>query len=186
MKRGTNSAEPARTRKVRQRRARVRASGPHHPRMSRRLVNDTQSEAARAVPSTASGNPFQEDENDFRSGIKTKFALLSVALVIVAWFLITGEEFGGWEAPPVSAWALNIAAATPLLALVRFRDPRAREATVTLGFEMQFLSGLYLYFAVVGMLSGVGTWWAEIPAAVFSSAVFVGIWYTNWRARARS
>ncbi|MDT9697172.1 hypothetical protein RMT89_14795 [Streptomyces sp. P17] len=143
----------------------------------------SQNESSTADPGLSPA--AREDEDAFRSGQKVRMALVAVAVVILLWFLSSDEEPGGWRVPALQAWALNIAAATPLLALVRFRNPRAREETVTLEFELKFLSGLYALFAIVDIFSGTGTQWGALPALVFGVAVYAGIWYTNKQARAR-
>ncbi|MYS92623.1 MULTISPECIES: hypothetical protein [Streptomyces] len=108
-----------------------------------------------------------------------------MAAVIILWFLSSDEQLGGWRVPTLQAWALDLAAATPLLALIRFPGRQAREETATLEFELKLLSGLYAFFAVVDIFDDTGAPLAALPAVLFGVAVFAGIWYTNRQARTR-
>jgi hypothetical protein len=113
-----------------------------------------------------------------------RYALVAVLAFTLMWFLpaLRNATLAGWEVP-MPTWWTDIAALTPLLALIRFRDPADRESGVTVESDLKILGGLYLFMAVAGAVRE--ELWLLLPAMVFSSAVFAGIWYTNRQARAR-
>ncbi|MEU6255548.1 hypothetical protein [Streptomyces sp. NPDC047043] len=126
----------------------------------------------------------EEDERFFKLAVRMRYVLVAVAAFTLLWFLpaFRGATLAGWEIP-MPTWWTDIAAITPLLALVLFREPAARRSGVTVEFDLRIISGLYLFMAVAGAVNeGI---WLLLPAIVFSTAVFAGIWYTNRQARIR-
>ncbi|MFJ6081605.1 hypothetical protein ACIQI8_09385 [Streptomyces sp. NPDC092369] len=139
--------------------------------------------AATAVADTDQ-DTARQDERVLKLATMMRYALVAVLAFTLVWFLpaLRNATVAGWEVP-MPTWWTDIAALTPLLALIRFRDPADRESGVTVEFDLKVLGSLYLFMAVAGAVrEGL---WLLLPAMVFSFAVFAGIWYTNRRARAR-
>jgi hypothetical protein len=126
----------------------------------------------------------QEDDRLFRLAARLRYGLLAVAVAMLMWFLVSwgGEKTWGVELA-VPTWPVDIAALTPLLALIRFWKPEARAEGVTMESDLKIFSGLYLFMSLpLAAFDGRRQLW---PAVLFSLAVYVGIWYSNRRARAR-
>ncbi|MFE2277930.1 hypothetical protein ACFXAE_11865 [Streptomyces sp. NPDC059454] len=70
-----------------------------------------------------------------------------------------------------------MAALTPLLVLLRYRDAERRRSVFQLETHLKFFSGFYLVYALpFALLDGRWQLW---PAVLFSFSVFIGIRYTN-------
>ncbi|MFJ3231522.1 hypothetical protein [Streptomyces sp. NPDC086787] len=182
VKREASSPDSARARKARRVQGRARSSGPHHPHLSNRNPQEQQAICPPATVAANRGAPDREEaERLFKLAARLRYALLAVAVVMLIWFLVSlsGEKTWGVElATPT--WPLDLAALTPLVALVRFRNPKDREEGVTLESDLRILSGLYLFMALsFALLDGQWQLW---PAVAFSSFVYAGIWYTNKQA----
>jgi hypothetical protein len=186
VKREADSTDSARIREARRAaQGRTRSSGPHHPRLPVRAPREEeQSRSSEADGSGGSSAGQQESERLFRLAARLRYVLLAVALVMLAWFLGSlrgGKTWGVELATPT--WPMDIAALSPLLALIRFWNPEARAEGVTLESDLKIFGGLYLFMSLTpAVFDGRWQLW---PAVLFSLAVYVGIWYTNWQARAR-
>ncbi|MEY2248626.1 hypothetical protein AB8A21_37870 [Streptomyces sp. BF23-18] len=183
MKREGDSTQSARVRKARRAQGRMRSSGPQHPRLPARTPRG---EEPSGSPDSFGGSSTGQREDDrlFRLAARLRYGLLAVAIAMLVWFLVSlgGEKTWGVElAAPT--WPVDIAALTPLLALIPFWKPEARAAGVTTESDLKIFSGLYLFMSLpLAALDGRRQLW---PAVLFSLAVYVGIWYTNRQARAR-
>ena len=126
----------------------------------------------------------QSDEEIFKLATRLRYVLVAVLVLTLLWFLpaLRDATLWGWQVP-MPTWWTDLAALTPLLALLRFRNPEGRHSGVTVESDLQIVSGLYLFMAVVAALSE--GFLLLLPAMVFSVAVFAGIWYTNRQARTR-
>jgi hypothetical protein len=116
-----------------------------------------------------------------RLAARVRYALLAIALVMTLWFIVAlqGRKTGGGDLP-VPTWALDAAALSPLLVLIRFWKPEIRKQSDTLEFDLRVLSGLYFFMAVLG--AALGGYWQLWPGVGLGAAVHLGIWYTNRRA----
>lgn len=152
--------------------------------MLRRLPGEGTASAAVGVADTDQDAARQEDERAFKLATRMRYALVAVLVFTLAWFLpaLRNATLAGREIP-MPTWWTDIAALTPLLALIRFRNPADRDSGVTVESDLKILGGLYLFMAVVGAVSE--GFWLLLPAMVFSAAVWAGIWYTNRQARTR-
>ncbi|MFJ4786752.1 hypothetical protein [Streptomyces sp. NPDC088794] len=97
------------------------------------------------------------------------------------WFIVAlqGRKTAGVDLP-VPTWALDAAALSPLLVLIRFWKPEIRKQSDTLEFDLRVLSGLYFLMAFLG--AALGAYWQLWPGVGLGAAVHAGIWYTNRRA----
>lgn len=167
------------------RQERVRATGQQHPRLSSRAVRSARS-AQQAAPATSPlSSPDSDDGEEFRRGDLYRYALLAVcmlAFVRVALSMAT-EEIRGEALLPLPTWEWDVAALTPLLVLIRYRDAALRGRVTQLESHLRFFSGFYLFYALP--FAALDGRWQLWPAVAFSAIVYVGIWYTNRQARAR-
>ncbi|MFE6481555.1 hypothetical protein ACFVGN_01240 [Streptomyces sp. NPDC057757] len=107
--------------------------------------------------------------------------LLAIALVMLMWFIVVMRDDKTWGLElPMPTWALDLAALSPLLVLIRFWSPETRRKSDTLEFDLRVISGLYFLMALLGAALGR---YAQLWLGVaISAAVHAGIWYTNRRA----
>ncbi|MFE9763209.1 hypothetical protein ACFYPC_01535 [Streptomyces sp. NPDC005808] len=111
-----------------------------------------------------------------------RYVLLALALVMLLWFIVAMQSHKTWGLElPMPTWALDIAALSPLLVLMRFWNPETRRKSDTLEFDLRVISGLYFLMALLG--AALGGYWQLWPGVVISAAVHAGIWYSNTRAR---
>ena len=112
---------------------------------------------------------------------RVRYVLLAILLVMVLWFMVALQDrkTAGIDLP-VPTWALDVAALSPLLVLVRFWKPEIRKKSDTLEFDVRVISGLYFVMAFLG--AALGGYWQLWPGVAISVAVHAGLWYTNWRA----
>ncbi|MFI9616971.1 hypothetical protein ACIHCM_35785 [Streptomyces sp. NPDC052023] len=103
---------------------------------------------------------------------------------MLLWFMVALQNSKpGVPELPMPTWALDVAALSPLLVLIRFWNPETRARSGILEFDLRVFSGLYFLMAVFGVAGGgYRQLW---PAVAISVAVHVGIWYSNRRAGGR-
>ena len=123
-----------------------------------------------------------EDEKLIRLAAQARYVLLAIALVMLLWFIVALQDRDAWGPEmPMPTWALDIAALSPLLVLIRFWSPETRKRSNTLEFDLRVFSGLYFLMAILG--AALGGYWQLWPGVVVSVAVHAGIWYSNRQAR---
>lgn len=183
VKRKVGLTESARTRQVRQAQERARAVVSQPPGQATNPSPGAEAhQATDAFGSGAHDASGPSDEKLLRGAARARSALLAVALVMLLWYIVAlkGSKTWGPELP-VPTWALDVAALSPLVVLIRFWRPEARERSDTLEFDLKVFSGLYFFMSVLGAV--LGGYWQLYPAIAISVGVHVGIWYTNRRVR---
>lgn len=173
----------ARTRQVRQAQERAGAVVDQPPGQGTRPSHGAEAHQATDVfGSGAHDTSGPTDAKLLRAASRARFALLAVALVMLLWFMVAlkGSQTWGPELP-VPTWALDVAALSPLVVLIRFWRPEARERSDTLEFDLKVFSGLYFLMSSLGAV--LGGYWQLYPAIAISVGVHMGIWYTNRRVR---
>jgi hypothetical protein len=110
-----------------------------------------------------------------------RYVLLAIALAMLLWFIVALREHEVWGLEvPMPTWALDIAALSPLLVLIRFWNPELRKESDTREFDLRVISGLYFLMAILG--AALGGYWQLWPGVAISIAVHAGVSYTNRRA----
>lgn len=180
--REVDATDSARARKARQIRGHVRSLRPHHPRPPARPPGEEEPGVHPEVGSSGGNAAEQKGERLFRLAARLRYALLAIALVMLMWFLVSLRGNKTWGVDLTApVWSMDVAALTPLLALIRFWNRTTRAEGVTLESDLKIFSGLYLLMSLLpAVLDGRWQLW---PGVLFSLAVYVGIWYTNWQAR---
>ncbi|MFJ2829043.1 hypothetical protein ACIPC1_15940 [Streptomyces sp. NPDC087263] len=111
-----------------------------------------------------------------------RYVLLAIALVMLLWFIVAMQNHTTWGLElPMPTWALDIAALSPLLVLIRFWNAEIRRKSDTLEFDLRVISGLYFLMALLG--AALGGYWQLWSGVAISAAVHAGIWYTTRRTR---
>jgi len=175
-KRKTGLTKSARTQQARraQERGRTSAVQDSHPR-------GAEGRSGTGVFGSVVPAPGPEVERYQRLAARVRYVLLAILLVMVLWFMVALQDrkTAGIDLP-VPTWALDVAALSPLLVLVRFWKPEIRKKSDTLEFDVRVISGLYFVMAFLG--AALGGYWQLWPGVAISVAVHAGLWYTNWRA----
>jgi hypothetical protein len=123
-----------------------------------------------------------EDDRVVRLAAPVRYALLTIALVMLLWFIVALRAGKASNLGlPLPTWALDVAALSPLAALARYWNPEIRKKTGTLEFDLKIFSGLYFFMAILG--AALGGYWQLWPGVAISVAVHAGIWHTNRQAR---
>lgn len=174
-KRRTGLPESARTRQARRAQERVRAAADQDLHASPRPPRQPGDHAG-----THASDPG--DERFLKRAAQVRYVLLAIALVMLLWFIVAMQNHKTWGLElPMPTWALDVAALSPLLVLIRFWSPETRRKSDTLEFDLRVISGLYFLMALLGaVLGGYRQLW---PGVAISAAVHAGIWYTNRRTR---
>jgi hypothetical protein len=164
-KRRTGLTKSARTRQARQAQERVYAASDSGTKAA-------DSESHTSVPG---------DERFLGRSAQVRYVLLAIALAMLLWFIVALREHEVWGLEvPMPTWALDIAALSPLLVLIRFWNPELRKESDTREFDLRVISGLYFLMAILG--AALGGYWQLWPGVAISIAVHAGVSYTNRRA----
>lgn len=181
-KRRSGLTGSARTRQARQAQERARAEADQDLHGSVRTPRGAEDHPGTdaADPGTPASGPG--DESFLKRAAQVRYALLAIALVMLLWFIVAMQDHTTWGPElPMPTWALDIAALSPLLVLIRFWNPETRRKSDTLEFDLRVISGLYFLMAFLG--AALGGYWQLWPGVAISAAVHAGIWYTNRRTR---
>lgn len=182
VKRRAGLTESARTRQAREAQERVRATANQHPHPTRRPPVGEETEPASDAVGSGSHTSAPEDVKLVKLAAQVRYVLLVIALVMLLWFIVAMQDRDTWGPEmPMPTWALDIAALSPLLVLIRFWSPETRKRSVTLEFDLRVFSGLYFVMAILG--TALGGYWQLWPGVLVSVAVHAGIWYTNRQMR---
>lgn len=181
-KRRTGLTESARTRQARQAQERVRAAADQDLHASARPPRPAGDHAGTDTAGSGTHASGPGDERFLKRAAQVRYALLAIALVMLLWFIVAMQNHRTWGLElPMPTWALDIAALSPLLVLIRFWSPETRRKSDTLEFDLRVISGLYFLMALLG--ATLGGYWQLWPGVAISAAVHAGIWYTNRRTR---
>ena len=181
-KRRSGLTESARTRQARQAQERVRAAADQDLHGSVRPPRGAEDHPGTDAADSGTHASGPGNERFLKRAAQVRYTLLAIALVMLLWFIVAMQDHTTWGLElPMPTWALDIAALSPLLVLIRFWNPETRRKSDTLEFDLRVISGLYFLMALLG--AALGGYWQLWPGVAISAAVHAGIWYTNRRTR---
>lgn len=181
-KRRSGLTESARTRQARQVQERVHAAADQDLHGSVRPPRGAEEHPGTDGADSGTHASGPGDERFLKRAALVRYVLLAIALVMLLWFIVAMQNHKTWGLElPMPTWALDIAALSPLLVLIRFWGPETRRRSDTLEFDLRVISGLYFLMALLG--AALGGYWQLWPGVAISAAVHAGIWYTNRRTR---
>jgi hypothetical protein len=181
-KRRGGLTESARTRQARQAQERVRAEVDQDLRGSARPPRGAEDDPGTDAAGSGTDVSGPGDERFHGRAAHVRHVLLAIAFVMLLWFIVAMQDHTTWGLElTMPTWALDIAALSPLLVLIRFWSPETRRKSDTLEFDLRVISGLYFLMAILG--AALGGYWQLWPGVAISAAVHAGLWYTNRRTR---
>lgn len=183
LKQQPTGTEAAHRQKARQVRGRPRANGVRGPKIGAPALRRAKMREALAVPGQS---PFSEPQSTadeaaiIRRGERLRWVVIVVGLLALGRLFFSDGLRGSLGLLPLPTWEWDVAAVTPLLALLLFRDAERRGRIPLLSGELQYVSGFYLLYAVPGALTGHSALW---PAVASGITVICWVSYTNGRSR---
>ncbi|MET9906472.1 hypothetical protein ABZZ74_06565 [Streptomyces sp. NPDC006476] len=114
-----------------------------------------------------------------RRGERLRWLIFVTGILALLRLFVSDGFRGSLDLLPLPTWEWDLAAFTPLLALLLLWDDHRRERVTLLSGEIQWMSGFYLFYAIPAVLTGHWQLW---PAVAFGIAVFGGNWYPKRRA----